>query len=39
LLLQPLLKAVLDEPKVVILEPDSVRRESIGISFRAGKKI
>jgi predicted RNase H-like nuclease (RuvC/YqgF family) len=39
-LLRPLLIAVLGEPtKVLILEPDSVRHESIGMSFRSGRKV
>jgi hypothetical protein len=38
-LLQPLLISVLGEsPKVVTLEPDSVRHKSVGISFLNGNK-
>jgi predicted RNase H-like nuclease (RuvC/YqgF family) len=39
-LLRPVLISVLGAPtKVLILEPDSVRNESIGMSFRSGKKV
>jgi hypothetical protein len=39
-LLRPLLISVLGAPtKVLILEPDSVRNESVGINFRHGKKV
>jgi hypothetical protein len=38
-LLRPLLISVLGPTKVLILEPDSVRNESIGISFRSGRKV
>jgi hypothetical protein len=39
-LLQPLLISVLGEQtKVLILEPDSVRRKPTGICFQAGNKV